>query len=276
MRQEDQPTNLLAKLLRHGALALLVAILALAWSIHSSQSQKETTERQMSNQATQLAKQDVQIGLIAEQNRLLYERATVDAQQARIESQLQTPFASNNEDFAITATALSLQADLVEATRQVIEAKQQRVEATQTSVARSQTTPIATSLPRRAPAGAFTVADANEVVLSSTCDYWTPDLALYSDGTGNDRSSVRKWDLAALPSGFIIGDAMFAEIDGHLLGNSGVTFMIRLAEPQARQELSLRDGAFFIVSSENADGFLRLRVRHLECRGTNRAVVYYP
>jgi hypothetical protein len=200
----------------------------------------------------------------------------VDAQKADIESQLQTPFVSNNEDFAITATALSIQANQVEATRLAIEARQQQIEATQTSFARTQATPIATNLPRVTQSDAFTEADANKVVLSETCNYWTPDLTLYSDDTGNDKNSVIKWDITTLPSGFIVGDAILAEIDGHVLGNNGVTFMIKLAEPQARQELNLRDGVFFIVSPENADGFLRLRVRNLECRGTNQAIVYYP
>lgn len=145
MTQGNQPSNLLIKVLGSAALAGLVAIVALVWSIYSSRSEELATERQLANQATQIAKQDVQITLNAEQNRLLSEQATVVARQASIDEQLRTPLPTNNADFAPTATALAIQSIQIEATRQAIEDKQKQIEATQTSVA--QPLPAPTPMP---------------------------------------------------------------------------------------------------------------------------------
>lgn len=135
MTQGNQPSNLFIKVLGSAALAGLVAIVALAWSIYSSRSEELAMERQLANQATQIAKQDVQIALNAEQNWLLSEQATVAARQASIDEQLCTPLPANNADFAPTGTALAIQSIQIEATRQAIEDKQKQIEAAQTAIA---------------------------------------------------------------------------------------------------------------------------------------------
>ena len=274
MDHENQSSNRFIKLFGSATLVGCIAILTLSWSIYSSRSNDLAMERQLANQMTQIAqqdiqiaKQDVQITLSAEENQLLFELGTVMAKEASIDEQLRTPLPTDNADFAPTATALAIQSIQIEATRQAIENKQLQIEATQTSVAQPQAT--------IAQLHSFTVSDANQVVLNENCNYWTPDITLYSDGTGDNNSSIH-WDLTDLPAGIIVGDAIMAEIDGQLLGNNGVTFMITLTSPQDRRDLHLRDGAFFIVSPEDADGFLRLRVRNLECRGRVRETIYYP
>jgi uncharacterized membrane protein len=135
MTKGNQSSNLLIKILGSAALAGLVAIVALVWSIYSSHSEGLATERQLANQATQIAKQDVQIALNAEQNRLLSEQATIAAQKASIEDQLRTPRPTNSTDFAPTATAFAIQSTQIAATKQVIEVKQKQIEATQTAIA---------------------------------------------------------------------------------------------------------------------------------------------
>ena len=136
MTQSNQSSNLLVKLLGSAALAGLVGVVALGWSIYSSQSQEKTMEKQLANQATQIAKQDIQIALNADQNRLLSEQATVTAKKANIEDQLRTPRPTDRTDFAPTATALAIQSTQIEVTRQAIEIRQKQIEATQTAVAR--------------------------------------------------------------------------------------------------------------------------------------------
>lgn len=136
MTQSRQSSNLLVRLLGSAALVGLVGIVALGWSIYSSQSQEKAMERQLSNQATQIAKQDIQIALNAEQNRLLSGEATAAAKKASIEDQLRTPRPTDRADFAPTATALAFQSAQVEATRQAIEVRQKQIEATQTAIAR--------------------------------------------------------------------------------------------------------------------------------------------
>lgn len=135
MTQSRQSSNLLLKLLGSAALVGLVSIVALGWSIYSSQSQEKAMERQLANQATQIAKQDIQIALNAEQNRLLSGEATAAAKKANIEDQLRTPRPTDRADFAPTATALAIQSTQVEATRQAIEIRQKQIEATQTAIA---------------------------------------------------------------------------------------------------------------------------------------------
>lgn len=134
MTQSKQSSNLLVKLLGSAALAGLIGIVALGWSVFSSQSQERTMEQQLAYQATQIAKQDVQIALNAEQNRLLALQVTVAAEQSSIEEQLRTPRPTDEANFAPTATALAIQSSQIEATRQAIEIKQRQIEATQTAV----------------------------------------------------------------------------------------------------------------------------------------------
>ena len=133
-------------------------------------------------------------------------------------------------------------------------------------------TPTPLSAPTSVTRTAFTVNDANQVVLREDCGYSIDDYTLAQD----DTVPTRTFDLANYPSGIVIGEAVMATIDGHLLGSSGVTFIIELIEPEERRYLEIKDGAFFIVVSENAKGWLRLRERHLECRGKDRETVYFP
>lgn len=134
MRQSHQSSSPLMKLLGSAALVGLVSIVALGWSVFSSQSQKKDMEKQLDNQATQIAKQDVQIALNAEQNRLLALQATVAAEKSSIEEQLRTTPPTGGVGFGPTATALAIQSSQIEATRQAIEIKQRQIEATQTAV----------------------------------------------------------------------------------------------------------------------------------------------
>ncbi len=142
MTHGNRSSNLLIKILGSAALAGLVAIIALGWSIYSSQSNEVAMERQLSNQATQIAKQDVQIALNAEQNQLLSKQATIEAQKAIIDAQLLTPRPSNDIDFSPTATILAVQSSQIESTRQAIEIKQKQIEATQTAVAQPTPLPV--------------------------------------------------------------------------------------------------------------------------------------
>ena len=109
------------------------------------------------------------------------------------------------------------------------------------------------------------------MTLQEDCGY-TVDHTLAQVSVGD----LLTFDLAEYPSGYIIGDAVFVEIDGTILGETGVTFIVELVDPEDRQFLTVRDGVFFIVAPEDAEGWLRLRERHLECRGTNQTSVRYP
>ena len=117
----------------------------------------------------------------------------------------------------------------------------------------------------------FTAYDAEQIVLSPNCGY-TVNYAIRQDGI----DSTKTYNLEDYPSGYIIGDAVLAEIDGHTLGTAGVTFIIELTEPEDRHYLKIKSGMFFVVAPENAEGWLRLRQLHLECKGKYREPVRYP
>lgn len=123
---------------------------------------------------------------------------------------------------------------------------------------------------------AFTVIDAEQVELGADCNYWVPEdkIIILADETAS--GATKTWDLTTLPAGFVIGEAVEVEIDGNVLGNSGVTFIIELADPQERRTLKMKDGQFFIVSPENAEGWLRLRQRYLACNGRPRTPIRFP
>jgi hypothetical protein len=125
-------------------------------------------------------------------------------------------------------------------------------------------------MPTETPS-AFTKFVAEQIVLREDCGY-NANYAIAQDGAG----SVTTFDLENYPSGYIIGDAVIAEIDGHSLGTAGVTFIIELSTTQERRYLKIKDGMFFIVAPENAEGWLRLRQLHLECKGKYREPVYFP
>lgn len=129
------------------------------------------------------------------------------------------------------------------------------------------------------PQSFFTVSDAEQIELRDDCGYSVPEYSIisYSDKTGI--SSEMTWDLTELQAGIVIGNAVEAIIDGTNLkpsGSSGVTFYINIVDPQERKLLWLKDGQFFIVPPENADGWLRLRERYMECKGKIRDTVSYP
>lgn len=128
MEQDNDRSNLIIKVLGSAALAGLIAVAALSWSIYSFRLSELAMEKQ-------IAKQDIQIGLIAEQNHLQSARATSDAENASIEAQLRTPIPKNSDNFAPTATALAIQSMQVEATVQAIAARQRQIQATQTAIA---------------------------------------------------------------------------------------------------------------------------------------------
>ena len=103
----------------------------------------------------------------------------------------------------------------------------------------------------------FTVSDAEQTPLGPppNCDYWLPpQFTLLYDSTG----VPKQWDLTRLPSGVIIGDAYRVSIDSVSLGQQ----VIFVTTTDAGQFLNLTDGAFLVVSPENADGVLRLRQRN--------------
>jgi hypothetical protein len=136
-------------------------------------------------------------------------------------------------------------------------------------------TPPPTRMPTASPTvpRAFTVADAEQMSMTPPdCNYWAPGLAISEGGAGADTFAA--FDLTT--PGIVIGDAFEALIDDYELGRNGVLFMITLTDPAQRQTIQLRDGAFFIVSPENAEGFYRLRQRNLECRRINVQLVRYP
>lgn len=149
-------------------------------------------------------------------------------------------------------------------------------------VSESDLTPVPTTASTSAPTiiptltpDYFTVSDAESVQISENCNYWTEPLDIFNDGTDSNKNAVVEWDLKDLPTGIVIGDASMVEIDGQVLGSSGVTFFITMPTP-GNGILRLRDGVFFIVRPGDAEGALRLRQRHLECMGNYQAIVRYP
>lgn len=210
MVQENRRLNCFIKVLGSAALAGLVAIVALVWSIYSSRSEDRAMEKQLANQATQIAKQDIQIALNAEQNRLLSDRATIEAEKAVIEDQLRTPFSVNNADFAPTATALAIQSIQIEATRQAIEYEQRQIETSQTAIAQPLPVPVESGLvdcgkfqkgeTRQISSGTFVIGDViiNDIVQydpdgtsEGTVAYFEGEGTVYAEwGAGCYRGNV--------------------------------------------------------------------------------------
>jgi len=135
---------------------------------------------------------------------------------------------------------------------------------------------------------AFIIEDANNVIFDG-CNY-SEHIDNEGDVTGNKGKGIQQagdwfyWDLTEFPKGILIGDAVDVEIDGYNLREElaanqypdGISFYVTLNDESDFSELRLRQGAFYIVSPEDADGFFRLRERHLECLGTNNLPVFYP
>ncbi len=265
MAQEGRSSNSLSKFVTNPVvlgfvtvIGLPVAVIAILLAIYFYRDNSLDFEYQLSLLATQSAKQDIQISLSFEQNLLAAQRATVEVDRALLPT---PPLPADNSDYAPTATYIAIQSGQIEATSQAIQTRQHEIEATQTSIAQ---------VP---PATGFSVSDANQVPLDENCNYQLTGIVIGEGRTGVNNNDVA-YKLAQ--DGYIVGDAIKATIDGVSLGDDGVTFMIKLAEPHQRSELILRNGAFFIVAPEDAEGFLRLRVRNLECRKIFQELITYP
>jgi len=141
------------------------------------------------------------------------------------------------------------------------------------ATATNQVLPTWTSLAISPTLDYFTVEDANNVVMTADCNYWTPPMDIYADDA--DRNAIKEWDTKQLPAGVIVGDAIYVEIDGNILSENGTFFFIPLPTP-GNGTLRIRDGAFFVVQAGDAEGALRIRERNLECRGTIQQVIRYP
>lgn len=126
----------------------------------------------------------------------------------------------------------------------------------------------------------FTIEDAQAIPLNDDCTYMAAvqigeDSTRYNVyGRLNSDKSVT-WNLSEFPSGSIVGDAVSAWVDDTPLGYSGLLFALDSKARETVSQLTLIDGAFYIVTDENLPGFLELRKRYLACTGKPRDPVYY-
>lgn len=127
----------------------------------------------------------------------------------------------------------------------------------------------------------FGVGDANEVTFDDECNY-AIRVQIDEDSTAHNLAGTQNPDgtvtcnLDDFQEGVIVGNAIQASVNGDLIDANAALFLIDRGLDSSVTELTLYDGAFYIVHEEDAQGFLQLRQRYLNCLSKYRTVTYIP